>query len=80
MKLDIKSVLIGLLFGFNIMLLMGSAPLKKEVGRYQFEIHSVNSLNFLIAVMDTTTGEFVKILEGTEINKEIKDNPNRLKK
>ena len=80
MKLDIKSVVIGLLLGFNIMLLMWSAPLKNEVGRYQFEIFSISSLNFGIGIMDTTTGKFVKSMDWLEIDEEIKNNPNRLKK
>ena len=56
MKLEIKSVLIGVLLGINIMLLMGSAPAKKEVGRY---MAVYNSEMNRIAIIDTTDGRIV---------------------
>ena len=64
MKLEIKSVLIGLLLGINIMLLMGSAPANKEVGRY-----AATSMDGWdeIYIIDTTNGGIISKSKRREI-------------
>ena len=56
MKLDIKSVLIGVLLGINIMLLMGSAPAPTTAeGKYIAVYHP--DLGDII-IIDSTTGQY----------------------
>tara|TARA_B100001057_G_scaffold37201_1_gene33666 strand:+ start:507 stop:752 length:246 start_codon:yes stop_codon:yes gene_type:complete len=76
MKLDIKSFLIGVLTTVNLFLLMGfdDHEEEKEIGRYQFEFSGEKSI-----VMDTTNGEFVKTKYWRAVDREVENNPNRLK-
>ena len=75
MKLDIKSVLIGVLFTIGILSVMAFDDHEKEIGRYQaFIIGNYNQ----VFVMDTINGEFVKTKLRREIESEIKNNPNKL--
>jgi hypothetical protein len=56
MKLEIKSVLIGVLLGINIMLLMGSAPVDNERnGKYAPVYHEKKGK---IIIVDTTNGRY----------------------
>ena len=77
MKLDIKSFLIGILTTVNLFLLMGfdNHEEEKEIGRYQ--VSSIGGHNIAI-VLDTTNGEFVKFKNVRHIEKEVKNNPNKL--
>lgn len=75
MNIDIKSVLIGVLFTIGILSVMAFDDHEKEIGRYQ-GIRPASSNDFY--VMDTTNGEFVKVEHWKTIVKEIKNNPNKL--
>ena len=55
MKVEIKSVLIGVLLGINIMLLIGNAPAPETSGKYQI---SGDAHDYVI--FDTSTGKVVK--------------------
>ena len=55
MKVEIKSVLIGLLLGINIMLLMGTAPAPVASGKYQI---SGDASSYV--VFDTQRGVVVR--------------------
>ena len=74
MKLDIKSVLIGVLFTIGILSVMAFDEKEKEIGRYQL---GMGANNFAL-VMDTTNGEFVKYKFGGKSAKEVDKNPNKL--
>ncbi len=56
MKVEIKSVLIGVLLGINIMLLMGSAPVNSERnGKYTAVYHEKKGK---IVIVDTTKASY----------------------
>ena len=75
MNIDIKSVLIGVLFTIGILSVMAFDDHEKEIGRYQ--VSSIGGHNIAI-VLDTTNGEFVKFKNVRHIEKEVKNNPNKL--
>ena len=79
MKLDIKSVLIGVLLTVNVLMLLGlnSNDEESQIGRYQVIASNTNLNN--IYVMDTTNGEYVKHDSVKTARKEVEANPNRLK-
>jgi|TARA_B110000263_G_C14892004_1_gene322205 hypothetical protein len=61
MKLDIKSVLIGVLLTVNVLLLLGlnSNDEESQIGRYQFV--AKNSSMGGAYIGDTTTGKVISI-------------------
>lgn len=70
MKVDIKSFLIGVLTIVNLFLLTKfDDPEEEKVGRYQFGIKESR-----MYVMDTTTGQFVKIDNWATITLQVRDN------
>ena len=76
MKLDIKSVLIGALLTVNVLMLLGlnSNDEESQIGRYQ-----ATAVQHSIYIIDTTNGEFVHSAREISADKQIKNNPNKLK-
>lgn len=80
MKLELKSVLIGVLLTVNVLMLLGlnSNDEESQIGRYQvITAEYIGGKNFFI--MDTTDGKFVKIMKHKETINEANNNPNRLR-
>lgn len=81
MKLELKSVLMGVLLTVNVLLLLGlnSNDEDSQIGRYEVVMVPTGAYTGNLYTYDTTNGKYVKEVNWRTVKKEVRENPNRLR-